>query len=260
MLLKPLARWQVDDAVLGMRRAVDRADELDVLAARGMLPHGTVGGVTHHRRGIAMGPLVEQARALPIEEPVEVRIAGDGWVLTGVLDRLTGEDQRYVTPSSIKTNGKHWMSPWLHHLCLCAMAAEDAGLPRETRAFGKDGEVTFGFVADALEHLDELVHGMAAGLREPFAFFPNASFDYAGKLPEVTGKEKDMDAELSSLRSAFTKPGFGDAPDPEGLDHAVALVFRDRHPLDDAGFVEWARRVCAPMLEAAGLSKVSPHP
>lgn len=218
-----------------------------IMRASGALPHGQVGAYAftgaQERVTRFAGRL---GRVLPRAgggETLEVDLTlGDFW-LTGQLTGLTPDGWVNYRLARLKAND--YLSLWLHHLVLNAMAP--AGIALNSHWLAEDQEVRLPPVEDPRVQLQVLLGWYWHGSRQLLHFFPKAAVAYVEQLR----KERNNDAE-SALRAARTvwegnpfRPGRAERDDPY-----YRLAFRASDPLDQE-FTTVAQAVFAPLLALA---------
>jgi exodeoxyribonuclease V gamma subunit len=177
-------------------------------------------------------------------EPVTVRFSGDGWILSGRIDGLAGNERLQYRPTNLKP--KDLVRAWILHVALNAWSALRPGsVPRETRLVGRDEAVRFGSLGEAKQRLDALVAGYLACRKAPLPVFEKASHGFVEqrvKLDQPKGSRARKDPKRVAehkywgQRYGEGRRDRGDCEDPY-----VALCFRGRDPFDEASFGEFER-------------------
>lgn len=246
------------DEAMGLLRAHEQA----LMAARGDLPLAGLGDAAYAALRRQVDGFIDRLPLHEVVEPPRFEIAGDGWRLSGQLDGLTRNGPLLYRLARLK--GSDQRRAWILHLVWQTIRprVEEAlrFVPLETRLFGRDGEVTFRPVAQAEEQLAVLIDGLRQGRHAPLPFFEGASHAFvkqqlaAADLRQGSRKtpmEAALDAWNGTARNTW---GRASASGPQGGDRQdpwVALCFRSRQPLEQPEFVDWARRLWRPLLQAA---------
>src|SRR5262249_40512677 len=134
---------------------------------------------------------------------------------------------------------------WICHVVRGVAAGHDPSLPLRTLVVGTDGAQVFDGQLDARSHLDRLVDGFRRGRAAPLPVFEHASPAWAKRHNE------NRDEPLRQGRQAYEGNDW-DPPFRFDLGNPwVEFCWRDRDPIADPAFVEWAETVIAPCLVSA---------
>lgn len=251
---EPFAVHNLDRYQLGeqrMQRALraepEPRDPVRLALATGMLPVGGLGAIFHHDLDQELRAFLGKVTAHGTLRRVPLEVSGAGVRIHGELDAVAADMLLVARPASLK--GKDLLRGWiLHVLAAVARHTGQEGLPARTRVLGKDKECVLqpltATVAEAA--LATLLRGFQRGQTEPLPFFEHASAEFA-KL-----HEKGLEAALAAARRKFaaTENGFSGDLD----DAAVRLCHRDRDPLAERPFVDWALAIHEPLRAARGAS------
>ncbi|MGE0385784.1 MAG: exodeoxyribonuclease V subunit gamma [Gammaproteobacteria bacterium] len=245
--LDALQGWRLDQRLLALRRggAEPGADAYALLAAEGLLPHGTPGLLAHaeHARRIEslMQRLGDDAGAVALAAAVDIELGSVR--VQGALPDLT--DRGIIGCSTGRLKARDRLGLWLRHLLLCAGQPRGA-LPASRHVAG-DREVRFGPLpaAQAHERLRELAALAAQALARPVPLFMQSSSEYAAAIargdPEPLADARRWWAETLAGRGA---------PGADAADAHVRYLYRESIPLD-AWFERLALEVWSPLLAAA---------
>jgi exodeoxyribonuclease V gamma subunit len=248
--LDALASYQLRDHLLAQRLKGHDVDELErLLNATGALPEGPFGEavlddtatrVEQFREHLE--PMLESGR-----EPVEVDLNLDGFNLSGWLTGVG--PQGVFTYRAAKIRPADRLRLWLNHLAL--NAAAPAGVECRSRHLGEGEknrppelvELAPLPAEQAKTLLADLLALYWEGLQNPVAFFPKSAFAYAERLHG----EKGEYAAMSAAKRAWEGNDYSGIPG-ERDEPSIAVVFRDREPLEEGPFERLAMRVFEPML------------
>lgn len=249
MTVNHLDRYKVHDDMLRRHLAGGRTPERErvELSALGMLPSGALCGVWFDCLDDELRDLLAQLGDVTLEEPVHAEVIGDSWTLRGRVDGITGRGRLQVRPAACKP--ADLIRAWITHLTLSAAFG-----PTETEVVAKGGTRKFGMVSEPMPLLQQLVSGYRAALREPMAFFPQASHDYAERLIAIErGNSHVRKSPLEMARAALDGNDYNDFVPGDLNDAHVALCWRGRDPLDDdsrSAFEQWSADFWRPALDA----------
>lgn len=224
--LDNLQSWQLkslisDDYLQG------RQTRLEVLQAKGMLPHGIFSETTFNQIQQGIDPLLEglsdyagiKAQPILINIPFD-----DGFRLSGQIDRyLPGKGLFHYTPSKLK--GKYLLAMWLDHLALCASGQSVKG-ENSTLITGDTTWQLQAIASDiAQSSLQKYLEYYWEGLQRPLPVFPNSSYVMATKP--------------SGVETAWNGYPFRNIPGDKD-DSYIQLALRglDANPIDHPEFAE----------------------
>ncbi|RTL50467.1 MAG: exodeoxyribonuclease V subunit gamma, partial [Rhodocyclaceae bacterium] len=178
-LLSGLERYGLDEMIVAQRLAGrDMPSALAYARADGVLPHGQAGDAQFRQRWQALDGLARQvAAATPVHDAVPFSFTAHGLTLSGQLGNIAADGLVLWRPAKAP-KGKDWLRLWLHHLALQLAAAENPGLPRESRLLTLEGAACLQPVADAEGQLAELLALWQWGQRQLLPLFPNTAFAY----------------------------------------------------------------------------------
>ncbi|MBX9929435.1 MAG: exodeoxyribonuclease V subunit gamma, partial [Gemmatimonadaceae bacterium] len=202
----------------------------DALRER-MIAHGALGpGALGAAQLTAISAEVTEAIAgidpAARRAPVEVRLHGAQWELSGSLDGIFG-DVRYIVRGNSLAADRH-IRALVEHLVMCA-AAEQPGATVPTRTlirYGKNGkrlELVLERVAGAMQVLEQWIDALAAATVAPPAFFPAAGIAW---YETITSEKKGAGDPYAKALDAFEREGFKGA-DGDAFDPYVRTLFRD---------------------------------
>jgi exodeoxyribonuclease V gamma subunit len=232
-------RYRLREAHFAALQAGADADTtLRLLRARGWLPHGIAGALASDAARDEALPLWQAARLwaqAEIREPLSVDFTDGTITLDGRLDRLCADGLWHLRFGT--TRARDLLQLWVEHLLLQVVAPHSAGrVGRRSALIAHDGVSVFAPVADAANHLADLLALYREGLVVPLAFYPETAWAW------LAGK--------SSWRTVWTGSPFSTKPG-EGQDAYLHLALRDS--VDDplgADFQQLATRIFAPLRAA----------
>ncbi len=241
--LDALARFGLRDDMLRLRLdGGDGDDPLDVMRARGALPHGELGRAAFRsERGTVEGFVQRVAAAIDGDRlpplPVELRLGA--MTVRGTLAGLTRGG--LVDYRLARTKARDRLGLWIRHLILACAAPP--GVALRSLWLGDDATVTLGPVAEPAATLRTLVDLYWDGLRRPLHFFPETALTCLAK-----------GGDLGAARDVWEGDEYGYRTG-EGSDAYYQAAFRDTDPLD-AELVQLAGQVFGPYVLAAAEEKL----
>jgi exodeoxyribonuclease V gamma subunit len=256
MTVDRLDRYNVHDVMLRRHLTGARTPEREraEAVALGQLPSGALCSVWFDVLDDELRDLLDSLGDVTLDDPVQAEVHGSSWSLRGRVEGITGSGRIQVRPATCKPTDL--VRAWITHLALTA-----AFEPLTTLVVAKDCTKTFREVADPVPLLEALVQGYRAALREPIAFFPRASHDFAKRsIAIASGNSRGWKSPLETARTALDGNGFDDGPPGELTDPYAALSWRGRDPLNDArdAFERWSMEFWQPAMTAmAGGREVS---
>jgi exodeoxyribonuclease V gamma subunit len=203
-----------------------------------MLPSGALCGVWFDSLDEELSGLLATLGDITLEDPVHAEVNGAAWMVRGRVDGITGRGRLQVRPAACKPTDL--IRAWITHLVLTAAFEE----PTTTEVVATDCHTVFGEVTQPMPLLEELVQGYRDALREPMAFFTQASHVYAKRAAELLLKPNLKLAPLEMARTALDGSDFGDYVTGDLNEAYTALCWRGRDPLHDAA-AEFERRATA---------------
>lgn len=233
-VLDSLDRYGLDQQLVDAQIAGLGAEQTrERVRAAGLLPQGAAGDMQFQARWQTVAPLAQRILAAPsrAESPV-VEFTAQGVTLNGRLPRLDDEGLILWRPAKAPT-AKDWLRLWVHHLALQIAADTDSGLGRYSRLHTLDGMVSLAPVADAADHLTDLIVLWQWAGRDLMPFFPATALAWA----EQKARWRDQ------------WDGDGQNTRPEAGDPWFDLAFGATDPLDDR-FFDLAQQVFVPLLAA----------
>ena len=237
-----------------------------ILKAMGALPFGTKGKFEYEKIANAAGPVIDMAKTIAAKKifpsiSFEINVEGVN-VLSNFSD--IREDGVYFL-SFGKLNGARLLSGWIKHLCLNIGAPEN--YPKKTFLIGRDPKgkepiVTIFFPAlesDAYNYFKELVHIYVKGIKQPFYFFCETSWQFAQALlnqhvePDMLKPDRDLVFKAMNK----SKPNWygGYYREGEKENRYISLCVGDNDPFESvdtlisSGFGQNAITVYKPLLE-----------
>ena len=190
------------------------------LRGEGRLPHGMSGELAHEeaeeesRRlaGILRPLLLER----PLQPPFPLELELEGWQLQGMLAPFHGDG--LIDHRVGRLRGQDHLSLWIRHLALCS--AVDAATLRDSQFVTLEERIRFPTLeaGKARTLLLALLELYEEGLQQPLPFFPRTAWAWIN----------DDRKWLESWEGAPYRGYPGECTDP-----AIALVHRDRDPLDE---------------------------
>ncbi|MEE9358005.1 exodeoxyribonuclease V subunit gamma [Candidatus Vondammii sp. HM_W22] len=180
--LDGLQSWQLK-SLFSDNYLQGRQTRLEVLQAKGMLPHGIFSETTFNEIQENIAPLLENLTdyAGIDAQPILINIPFDhGFRLSGQVDRyLPGKGVFHYTPSKLK--GKHLLALWLDHLALCASGQFIEGEKSTLITNDTTWQVQTIATDIAKSSLQQYLEYYWEGLQRPLPVFPNASYLMATK-------------------------------------------------------------------------------
>lgn len=242
--LDGLQSWKIRDELLANLLSSSSqnhpASMLQLLDARGQLPHGVLANTSYEEVDRNVQNLRDQLQPYqglqPMQMPVDLLLdpehAAAGRRLTGQITSYYPDlGLLHYTPSSLK--GKTLLRAWVEHLALCASGV--FANEENTRLICRDTTLAFNplSVDESLAQL-RLYHGLyQEGMSRPLPIFPDASFAFA--------REDDSSKGMSA---AYRKWNGDDYRGIQGDrdDNYVRLIMRDCHndPLQGLEFSDLA--------------------
>jgi exodeoxyribonuclease V gamma subunit len=235
-VLDALGAYAVRTELLARRaEPPDRAQRLQELRARGLMPLGQVGAVELGRQEAVVAEFAQRLAAITTGEPLEA-IRFEPLAL-GRL-RLSGELRDVACDGVIAyriadPKPKDQLRLWIRHLLLHVVRPRTGGW--QSTWLGKKNAILFGAVADAHERLLTLAEVFDEGLHRLLPLFPRASLAWC-----VASRRK-----LERARREWEGDDFLDG---ENADPYLAYAWRDVDPLD-AEFERLAAQVMGPLVE-----------
>src|SRR5690606_38599842 len=182
--LAGLEQWQVRDTLI-QRALQDRAgspqEELALLEARGVLPHGAMARFSFNRSLQQANALLEGLQDYRKREPEAISLSLDCRLPNGSVQVLSAQIPTYYpglgllhcSPSSLRA--KTLLPAWLEHLALCATGTLRQG--EFTLLVCRDERRRFPCLPqqEALDILIDCVALYREGLTRPLPLFPGAS-------------------------------------------------------------------------------------
>lgn len=239
--LDGLTQYQIEQELLSKALAgMDLQDELPLLLASGLLPHGYSGSVNSRRLCRDMEAFAATVsnyvtgKTLP---PVMVDTTIGEWTLSGRIDGLYQSGLAYYRPAPLQP--KDMLKIWIAHLVLNCTA------PRPSILIGKELMQEYQPVIDSRSLLQELLGLYWQGLREPLRFFPRASHAFAKAMIEPNQTKSPEVLAGTEWKEEHTN-------------EYISLAFRNvAEPLDS----EWQKlaiKVFAPLIGARRETTLSP--
>jgi len=237
--LQGLERYKADEILFNAVMNGERsADQLPVLKAKGMLPHGRMGALAFQNMAQAVDRFAAQMVCCGVEsrsDAMELELAVGDVTLVGRLPDAGQEGVRRCRYANLKA--RDVIGLWLHHLMVCCAAANRR--PRSL-LMGKDRTVTLAPVQRSCDELAKLLRIYHAGLQRPLRFFPGASYAFAEKRL----KGKSPSRAHAAAKAQWTSDYFGRG---EGRDPYVQRCFGETDPLN-SDFENLALQIVAPLL------------
>ncbi len=276
-----LDAWRAGDLLCRLQSGPTPPHDMDAfLKGTGAIPPGTLGEralqTLHHDAGGLLqgfGPFANDTETF-VDVHVTLR---PGLSLAGRVMNLRGS--RLARLQYAKCRSKHLLELWVDHLALQASGRAPATSTLVARDKNKvpnlfcldplsDDLVTN--QAEAIEHLEALVHLMQRGSHLPLPLFPEASRAYAhaitsdpeSEAKQATGRNKAAQA-WANHNFATGRPG-GDSVDPaikrlfeESLPYEANFTHPGLPPDDDLSFHALSQQVWGPLLNTLQTLKVS---
>lgn len=220
--IRGLPRWQELNALLhALERQREPSQLTDALRRSGALPIGSLGEVASVRlvsEAAALFALADQMRGSNPPDWVDLDLDLGATRLVGRLDRIHGRRRVLVSPSRAPSGFD--LAAWIAHLAGLAAGALD-----ETVSFGtdraRDPECRrYGFVANPLLILKDMVDVYALGTSMPLPLFRGASPVFVRMLSRGKNDTAARQAALKTFLQHDRRPG-GE------LDQRFALMFPD---------------------------------
>ncbi len=232
-----------------------------VLRAMGSLPPGRKGRLEYEKLMALAEPLIREARKISAMKhlpPIVAEVDVDGVRVSGQITDIR-EEGAYIMGFG-RLNGARLLSAWIRHLFLNAAGPMD--YPKQTFLFGRDPKgkkpvFTYRFQElgqDAGLYLKELVKIFKKGMKEPFYFSCETSFQLAEALsPDGFAlTEESLSKALGRAKKFWYDRHQGTG---EKENRYVGLCVENNDPLENvstllsSGFAENAVEVFRPLLE-----------
>jgi exodeoxyribonuclease V gamma subunit len=248
MTVNGLDRYKVHDAMLRRHLNGGRTPEREraEAVALGMLPSGALCGVWFDRLDEELSGLLATLGDIRLEDPVHAEVSGSSWTLRGRVEGITGRGRLQVRPAPCKPTDL--VRAWITHLALSAAFGATT-----TEVLATKSHTVFGEVQEPMPLLEALVQGYRAALREPLAFFAQASHAYVEQAIKLETNPRAYMTPLDAALGRLRPRSYEDSPPGDMDDAYVALCWRGRNPLRDAA-AEFEQRATAfwrPAMAAA---------
>lgn len=256
MELNALERWKIGTQWLEhMLSGRPEASRLEVLRARGCLPHFVSGDVfyddLHATVEAIRGRWSELTRGAPMRK-LDVDLTLDGMHLSGSLSELF--DAAHVRVQYSEPQGRHELRHFVRHVVMRCMAEQDPGLrlPRSSHLIGRESSLCLELKGSAADALRELLGLYVQAVSEPLPLFTSSSRKYA----EALAQGQSSDQALSAARRAFGDEYQASRDESHSLDYldayAVQLFgsFDQMLALAGARFADCALRLYQPLMAA----------
>lgn len=229
--LDGLQSWKIRDELLAtllqLPTQKSAASMLQILGARGQLPHGALAVTAYDEVDHNAQNLLDQLQPYQciqaVQKSVDLPLEPD---VSATVNRLSGQVSSYYpglgllhyTPSSLK--GKTLLRAWVEHLALCASNALEAA--EYTRLICRDATITFRPLCadDAFLQLRRYHKLYQDGMLRPLPVFPDATF----ALAQADDDSKGMSAAYRKWYGDSYRNIKGDRDD-----EYVRLVMRGGH-------------------------------
>ena len=215
-------------------------EQYDLIKAKGLLPHGTVGSRVYKNSLREADSFVDRVRPYlegALLEPLEVDFLLGPFRISGRIENIY--PSYGIAYRCAKIKPKDRTTIWIQHLLM--NHARRAGYPLESLYIAEDGIFRYTTLDNAEEVLKELLRLYWSGLSFPLPFFPRCSLEYA---VSTVLKNKDRDEALKSATRLWTGNGNSDA---ESENPYFRLCFSDPKPFNE-DFIDIAVKVFEPLL------------
>ncbi len=243
--LDGLSNYQISQEMVEQILANDVSpDLLDIYVAKSVLPQGSLAAPTFEKCAASARDFAckvvsvtqgKHPEIIPCDETFDgIRLIGE---LTGVYP------QGLLRYRCAKIKAKDRLSAWIDHLAYCSIAQQGGGAipPRSCLLGNIGGDVSYDFIPDSRELLNDLLKIYQEGLLRPLPFFPKASFSYCEEFIKGKPQGKCLDkARVEWLGSDYHQG--------ECLDRDFDYCFGRLDPLDDE-FVSLTLRIVEPILK-----------
>ena len=227
------------------------AQVLPYLRAQGLLPHGELGDLLFDQQLAITETFFKQYPPVMTQHQVSFSLRHADFQLRGMVDSLDHVGRRIYELGTLSY--WQWLDIWVHHLALntltnlpCPPKTWVYTLVKKERRINNTTTTTIepmayelNVVADAREHLQQLLQWYWRGLQEPLPFFPKSGLELA----------KASEHKISSARGKWESSGsyVGECEKPE-----YRLLYRGIDPLEAYAdsFTELALGIYGPMLYA----------
>jgi exodeoxyribonuclease V gamma subunit len=206
----------------------------------GELPHGKVGECIYNEMSLDAEDFVRKINDHIQNDRFEDRDVDIEIADFRICDRITdGYEHGMIKIIYAKTKPKYLLYTWIYHLIVCSLLEDK----RPVRSFlvCKDVAWEFTTVFSAMDILKDLLELYWKGMSEPLHFFPESSFEYAGKI--VQKNRMPQEALTAGQRkwrgSEFSR---GESRDPY-----FELCFGKNDPLD-GDFEKMSMNIFGPLL------------
>ncbi len=244
--LNSLERYRLRDDLVAALLVDENPAELGrVHRALGDIPAGTYGDLDFAAMAEEAQEFAGRLQKLRGDdaEPVELAVDLDlGRVrLQGTLVVYPSGQYLHRPTKAANMSLRDTMHHWILHLLL--NVAGDAPSP-QTWFVCNDKEVGYGAVADALAHLQQLVHWYLRGQAAPLPLLPKASMAFAKKL-WAGKKAKELPEALREAFKIWREGGF--LGEPEMADPWLRVAFGETDPMAGPDFMAVAELLQAPL-------------
>jgi exodeoxyribonuclease V gamma subunit len=230
-------QWLTDRMLTGMARR----EALDLMRARGVMPHGAAGESAARRLVDEISAFRDRIRPHIESAPrpsCAYQLPVDGYRLSGRLDNLYPEGPVFYRYS--KSSSRSLLLAWIQHLVFCQLNPDDSG-DGATVLICRDEVRRFRHVANSLHLIRELLDLYFQAAHVPLPIFPRASEVYARqRFEQGRPAQQALQAAYRAWEGAFKVPG--DREDPY-----IALGFRGRNPWTE-GFEALAAQLFEPLF------------
>lgn len=224
------------------------------LAADRALPPGSLGVLTWEveERSIetlvaSLSPLLQQVAPKSIDVTSIPGLRLEGEVQCAETEELDPWVLCY-RPSKFKDNAKYLLEAYIQSLA----ATVQLNQPVNCKILGIDlptPKLVAGVpVAEAVLRLTALVNGYCEGQRQPLCFAPSTSYAIAQAL----SKDKPALEAVLDGKNKWSKKGYDDVGDSEGLAPAASIAWRDQDPFDPAhsqAWLQWSQAAALPLYQ-----------
>jgi exodeoxyribonuclease V gamma subunit len=237
--LNQLEKYTVRQELLTERIDTSTSD-LQVFAARGDVPSGTIGQLqlrSLDREAEVFTSIVRPYIGQGAKgEPVTIDVRCGEFSLTGRIETIYGDQVVHYRCANLNLRDR--LRAWVDHL---AIKASGEATPARTLLIGRDAVLEWSEVREAKSLLQDLCRLYWEGLVRPIPLFPMSSLAFVEA--ELSGHKDPLKKARSAWDGPYQMPGEKD-------DEAIALIFRESDPLSEE-FVELARRLFGPLLQHA---------
>jgi exodeoxyribonuclease V gamma subunit len=203
-------------------------NELNLCRAKGLLPHGDIGGKVFDQQAEIVDRFYQQYPQLLDLTPQQqaFRLPLGEFTLSGKLSDLS--EIGCVKHHLGTYYAGDLLAIWLHHLVLNSVDLTHS-TKAETQVYQPDDAFTLGPINDAKDLLSQLVQGYWRGLQQPLYFFPKPAYKMYEKSPE---------ANLSVAESAWNNTFFGSESDK--FENQLLFAEKDISELFNQEFLNFA--------------------